>query len=142
MLNPGSEIKLRKHQRDYLIKKLSSEPQLDETTSMSYAILRETLRQGKVVEDDDTLDKIVELNSIVAVKTSFGFKFGLRIVPPEEADLQFNRMSVLSSLGCALYGRKEGDKVRWYFEGKEETAEIVRVIQPREDTALGARSWY
>ncbi|NVK66277.1 MAG: GreA/GreB family elongation factor [Flavobacteriales bacterium] len=142
MLNARSEIKLRKEQRDYLMEKLSSEPHLDETTTMSYAILRETLQHGILVGDDDSLDKIVEINSIVAVKTSFGFKFGLRIVLPEEADLQFNRMSVLSSLGCALYGRKEGDKVRWYFEGKEETAEIIRVIQPREDTPLASRRWY
>ena len=142
MLPAGNEIKLRKQQRDYLMEKLSAEPQLDETTSMSYAILQETLNRGRIVGEDDNLDKTVEINSIVAVKTSFGFKFGLHIVLPEEADLQFNRMSVLSSLGCALYGRKEGDKVRWYFEGKEETAEIVRVIQPRKNTTIGSRSWY
>ncbi len=142
MVKTENGIRIRKQQRDYLLEKLSSEPHLDKTTSLSYGILRETLEKGEVIGADENLEKIVELNSVVAVKTSFGFKFGLRIVPPEEADLQFNRMSVLSSLGCALYGRKEGDRVRWYYEGTEEIAEIVRVIPPREDSALASRRWY
>jgi len=133
---------MRRKQRDYLLEMLSTQPQLDETSTKSYALLRESLEQAKIVEDDAVLEKVIELNSIVAVKTSFGFKFGLRIVPPEEADLQFNRMSVLSSLGCAIFGRKEGEKVRWYFEGEEEIAEIVRVIQPREDTLLFTNTWH
>lgn len=125
------EIRLRKKQRDYLLEIVQSSVQIDETTSWSYSTLRNTLENGVLVDDNDELDKVVEINSTVAVKTSFGFRFGLKLVLPEEGDMQFNKLSVLSSLGCALYGHKEGDKVKWYFEGEEEYAEIIRVTRPR-----------
>lgn len=123
-----SEIKLRKSQRDNLLFRIMSESPVEQNTVLSYLLLKEKLAKGQLYEDDDLLHNYVELNSLVTVKTSFGYKYGLKIVMPEESNIQMNKLSVLSALGCALLGHKEGDKVKWYFQGEAEFAEIIRVI--------------
>lgn len=125
------EIKLRRTQRDYLLERVMSESPVQQDTILAYLILKKTLANGHLVDDDDDLDRYVEIDSMVTIKTSFGFKFGLRIVRPEEGNIQCNKLSVLSPLGCALFGHKEGEKVKWYFQGDEEYAELVRVTRPR-----------
>lgn len=72
--------------------------------------------------------EVVRLNSIVSVQTSFGRKDGLKIVLPQESNLQKKKLSVMSSMGTALYGYAEGSKVLWNLPNGEELIVIERVI--------------
>ena len=72
--------------------------------------------------------EVVRLNSIVSVQTSYGRKEGLKIVMPQENNLQEKKLSVMSSLGTALYGYSEGSEVLWNLPNGEELIKIERVI--------------
>jgi regulator of nucleoside diphosphate kinase len=76
--------------------------------------------------------EVVRLNSIVSVQTSFGRKDGLKIVLPPESNLQKKKLSVMSSMGSALYGYREGSKVLWNLPNGEELIVIERVINEPE----------
>ena len=76
---------------------------------------------------------VVRLNSIVSVETSFGRKDGMKLVLPSESNLQKKKLSVMSSMGSALFGYSEGSKVKWNLPNGEETITIVRVINESSD---------
>lgn len=78
--------------------------------------------------------RTVKINSIVNIKTSFGYKHGLQIVSNETADISLKKLSVLSALGSAIIGREEGDIVTWDFDGEPDYVEILQIIQPNNRT--------
>lgn len=130
----NQEIKFRQSHRDSVLDRILSEVSTDRDTIQNYALLKEKFRKASIHPDDAALDQYVELNSIVAVKTSFGFRYGLQLVLPEDSDIQSNKLSVLSSLGAAIFGHKEGVTVEWYWEGEREYAEIIKVVKGRANT--------
>lgn len=88
-------------------------------------------RELQLAELKSTIEmptEVVRLNSIVSVQTSFGRKDGLKIVLPQESNLQKKKLSVMSSMGTALYGYAEGSKVLWNLPNGEELIVIERVI--------------
>lgn len=121
------KVKLRENQRNYLLKRIMIEKPVEDVKIQSRLCLQEKLRLGESVEQDELLKDYVELNSIVSLRTSFGFKHGLKLVLPEEADIQNNKLSIFSSLGSALFGNKVGDIVKWFFLNETEFAEIIKV---------------
>lgn len=127
-------IKLKQSQRDYLLSRVAEEVPLEDDKIRGVNLLKVKLAQGMLCSNDDLPENYVELNSIVSLKTSFGLKYGLQLVLPENADIQLNKLSIFSSLGCAVYGNKEGDKVKWFFQGEPEFAEIIKVIKSSENS--------
>ncbi len=127
------KVRLRQAQRDHILNIVMSESPIEDNKIHSYLILKQKLSKGMVCEGECIMDGYVELNSIVSIRTSFGYKYGLKLVLPHEADIQANKLSILSSLGCAIFGRKEGEKVKWYFQGEAENAEIIKVQSPTEN---------
>lgn len=86
------------------------------------------LKKADLKSEDDMPKTIVRLNSIVSIKTSFGTKDGLQLVLPGDGDLGKKKLSVLSSMGTAIYGYPEGKKVMWNLPNGEEEITIERVI--------------
>ncbi|MFD1551702.1 hypothetical protein DNU06_02630 [Putridiphycobacter roseus] len=121
------KVKLRKEQRNYLLDRVVLEKPVDKDKKKSILLLKEKLEKAALFEGTELTDNYVQLNSIVTIKTSFGFKYGLQIVLPEEADIQSNKLSVFSSVGSAIYGNKEGDTVGWFFLNALEYVEIIKV---------------
>jgi len=53
------------------------------------------------------------MNSIVRVRNLDGDERStFRLVFPEDADMARRRLSILAPVGAALFGRREGDRVR------------------------------
>ena len=86
---------------------------------------------NKLIETSDGVEpigrKIVRLNSIVTIETSFGKKDGMQLVLPSEGDLSKRKLSIMTPMGTALIGYTEGDKVVWSLPRGEEIITIVKV---------------
>ena len=107
---------LEHHRASDLIEKQSQEKLIQE------------LKHAVVKRNHEMPDSVVRLNSIVSVQTSFGRKDGLQLVLPAESNLQKRKLSVMSSMGLAIFGYREGDKVSWILPNGKEDIIIQRVI--------------
>jgi regulator of nucleoside diphosphate kinase len=94
----------------------------------SHLKLFHELKKAELKTETEMPDAVVRLNSIVSVKTSFGRKDGLKLVMPAESNLQKRKLSIMSSLGSAIFGYREGDKVQWILPNGTEEITIQRVI--------------
>jgi regulator of nucleoside diphosphate kinase len=74
------------------------------------ALLAE-LKKGKIVEPKDVPPDAVTMNSQIRFIDEYGDTWEYWLVFPEDADLTKNKISILSSVGCALLGYHVGDKV-------------------------------
>jgi regulator of nucleoside diphosphate kinase len=55
----------------------------------------------------------------------------VKIVPPEEADIDHRRISVLTPVGAALLGLRAGQRIAWEMPAKRAVVlEVVEVRQP------------
>jgi transcription elongation GreA/GreB family factor len=84
------------------------------------------LKNAKV-NYDQVPDKVISLGKTISIKTSFGSKSGITIVLPKNTNVDQNKYSVFSILGCTLFGHKEGDIVRWKSHRFIEEIEILSV---------------
>jgi regulator of nucleoside diphosphate kinase len=66
------------------------------------------IRRGRVPHDLITMNSQVEVADLAS-----GERLNLTLVYPVEADIRTGRLSVFSSLGAALLGRREGQLCEW-----------------------------
>jgi regulator of nucleoside diphosphate kinase len=90
-------------------------------------LLLEKLKTSIVLKQEEVPLHLAQLNSIVTVCTTFGRKVGLELVLPLEANYLERKLSVLSPLGTALFGIREGEKSRWHFPNGVEWITIEKV---------------
>ena len=107
-------------------------PAADLLEKRSRQKLYRELQLAELKSTNEMPSEVVRLNSIVSVQTSFGRKDGLKIVLPQESNLQKKKLSVMSSMGAALYGYSEGSKVLWNLPNGEELIVIERVINDED----------
>jgi len=86
---------------------------VDPIEKKSHRKLYEELKTAIIVNERNFPQKVVRLNSIVTIQTSFGRKDGMQLVLPSEGDLSKRKLSIMSPMGSALIGYVEGDKVPW-----------------------------
>ena len=79
---------------------------------------------ANVIPDEEMPDNVVRLGSTIDVNTPFGRKVNLTIVMPGNADFQKGKLSVMSPIGTAVLGYKEGDQVKWHFPKGDELITI------------------
>lgn len=75
--------------------------------------LAQELNRAEVV-DDDQCPNIVRVGSLVAYRDGANDRYRtVRLVWPLEADVNRNRISVLSPVGAALLGMSPGQSITW-----------------------------
>lgn len=85
----------------------------DYTHDNVLALLRENLQKATIMNETNMPSEIVRLYSIVSIVSSSGIGACFQLVPPDEVDLERDKVSVLSSLGCTVMGlSKKGDTIR------------------------------
>ena len=89
--------------------------------------LLDELAEAEVREEDQIPSDVVRLHSIVDISTPAGRREGLKLVMPADADLRTNRLSVMSVMGAALIGFREGSTIVWRMPKGEETITLERV---------------
>lgn len=75
--------------------------------------LEETLVRARIIESSDLPNDKIYILSVVKLKdTKTKETIEYRLVSPEEADFDKNKISVTSPIGKALMGRKSGEVVK------------------------------
>jgi regulator of nucleoside diphosphate kinase len=78
--------------------------------------------------DHERLESFVTMGSTVAIRDSKkGESFTYTLVFPAEADIRRDRISVMSPLGAALLGRKEGESFSYESPGGLMRVRLERV---------------
>lgn len=99
--------------------------------------LQRELESALKVADEKLGDDIIRLNSYFEVKDSAtGKTLQLRLVMPKMADLSQQKISVLSPLGVALIGFKEGMLVEWILPGGPKKLQILKVVNSPQEARV------
>ncbi|MBN1521662.1 MAG: nucleoside diphosphate kinase regulator [Candidatus Aureabacteria bacterium] len=76
--------------------------------------LEEELKKGKVVDSVKVPKDVITMNSQVRIKDiDSNEEFVYTLVFPGMADIDQNKISIISPVGTALLGYREGDTVEW-----------------------------
>ena len=73
-------------------------------------------------------DDIVQMYSLVTLRSVAGYKEVVQMVTPKEADPKSDQFSVLSSLGASLIGRSEGDEILLGSPGSMRRIAVGKVV--------------
>jgi len=100
------------------------------------SILAREVDRARVVDEDDPDQKFVQLHSrIEYVDLTSGRTRVVEVVPPDEADIDQHRVSVLSPVGAALIGLKTGDSYAWTGEDGRPHVLVVVALESRHGAA-------
>ena len=92
-------------------------------------LLGEELDRAIVLRDDDSPARFVRLGSRVEYRDlASGRTRTVEIVPPDQADIDQNRLSVVTPVGAALLGLCAGDAFGWTGDdGRSHDLTVVSV---------------
>lgn len=91
------------------------------------------LEKANVVEPHEIPDNVVTMNS--KVKITFlktGKQVELKLVYPNKADSNKNRISIFSPIAAGLIGYKEGDTIEWMVPSGPTSIRIDKIIYQPE----------
>lgn len=89
------------------------------------------LKRAEIVSKNEIPDDIITMNSSVLLSLD-GMDETITLVYPHEADVDNNMLSVLSPIGTAIIGFREGDVVEWAVPSGITIIDIKKVIYQPE----------
>lgn len=93
--------------------------------------LRNELDRAAVLPREQMPQDVAVLGSCVTyVDLETGEKEQYTLTLPQHADVDRQRLSVLSPIGTALLGYREGDRLDWPTPGGNRRLQILRVTHP------------
>ncbi len=99
--------------------------------------LQGELNAAQRVADDKIGEDIIRLNSYFEVlDQSSGKTLQLHLVMPKLANLAQQKISILSPLGVALIGFREGMLVEWVLPGGPKKLKITKVINSAQEAQV------
>ncbi len=95
---------------------------------MRISKLEQTLSRARIIDNKDLQTDKVYILSVVKVRDNKSKKeFEYRMVSPEEADFEQNKLSITSPIGKALMGRAKGDVIKIQVPAGSLEYEIVNI---------------
>ena len=86
------------------------------------------LKKAKLVSKDEFPANVVRLNSTVRIKPEDkDYIMELMIVTPDKADIKERKISIMSPIGTALIGFRQGENVKWQVPSGKKTFTILEV---------------
>ena len=86
------------------------------------------LKKAKLVSKDEFPANVVRLNSTVRIKPKDkDYVMELMIVTPDKADIKDRKISIMSPIGTALIGFRQGRNVKWQVPSGKKTFTILEV---------------
>lgn len=97
-------------------------------------LLRDELDRAIVVGEGDLPQRFVQVGSLVLYEDQDSGKTrSIQLVMPDAADIDENRVSILTPVGAALLGLREGQSFDWAAaDGRRRRLRIVKVEAARE----------
>ena len=100
------------------------------------AFLGDELVRAVVLKDGDNRRAFVRLHSFVSyTDLTTGRSRRVQIVPPEEADIDRRRLSVLTPIGAALIGLPEGESIGVSTDDGRAHVLRVETVEPQHEVA-------
>lgn len=92
-------------------------------------LLEEELGRATIVPDEELPNNVVTMNSLVTFQDMESGKAStVKLVYPTDADLENNKISILTPVGSALIGLQEGQLINWPFpNGKKKQLKVLTV---------------
>lgn len=112
---------------------------IDHSHPTAHILLAE-MERAHVVADDAVPKTVVRMHSLVEYQIDGRGRRRVQIVYPGEADIDLDRVSVLTPVGAALIGLSAGQTAELLgHDGRPHTITVKRVSQPRrtKQTAEG-----
>ena len=114
------------------LQKLISHFSLSESNNKEYVEnLDSELSRAQVVKKSDIPNNIITMNSKVLLLLD-GEDEEVLLVYPSDADISDNRISVLSPIGTAILGYREGDIIEWKVPSGVTKIEVKKVLYQPE----------
>ncbi len=106
--------------------------QARERASLAGELLWEEVNRADTATLADLPDDVVTMmSSVDFVDETTGEEHSVQLVYPRDANLEQNRISVLTPVGAALIGMRRGNAISWpNRQGTHRSLRIVNVVQP------------
>jgi regulator of nucleoside diphosphate kinase len=92
--------------------------------------LQVELERADVLPRNEVPEDVVVMNSELEYQdVSKGQRRRLRLVYPEDADLDAGRVSIFAPLGCALLGLRIGQEIDWRMPGGMRRLRVLSVTR-------------
>lgn len=126
-MNTKNKICLTNFDYDRLKLLISNHTKRNKVETNVKDLLGEIERAQKV--DSHTIPpNYVTMNSVIELKNLEELEFQeFRLVFPEDANTQENKISVLAPIGTAILGYKIGDVIQWKFPGGQNQFQITNI---------------
>lgn len=86
------------------------------------------LSRAKIVKDEHMPENVIRLNShLVVLDVTDNRELTFTLVLPKYADIKQMKISLLTPMGSALIGFKEGDEVEWKVPAGLKTFRVLTV---------------
>lgn len=95
--------------------------------------LEHEIERAIVVEPKQVAPEVVTMNSKVVLHLD-GEKTEVALVYPDDADARTGKLSVLSDVGAAILGYREGDAIDWVVSDRTRRIEVGRVTYQPESS--------
>ncbi len=120
------------------LKKLVDD-EIDDVKNKPHVIELDTeLKCAEIVDKDDLPYDVISMNSTVFMLLD-DIEETVTLVYPQEADLSANNISILSPIGTAIIGYREGDVFEWTVPSGTTKIAIKKVLyQPEADERAAA----
>jgi regulator of nucleoside diphosphate kinase len=96
--------------------------------------LTDELTRAEIVEDEQCDPKVVRMGSTVTYRDeAAGRTRTVTLVYPDAADIEQNRISILTPIGAALIGLSPSQSITWRSpDGRESSLTVLNVVNAAE----------
>lgn len=113
------------------LKELIDNALFDGKADKSFGELSNEIKNAQIVDISELPENVITMNSKVLILLN-GNEEEITLVYPQEADLIENRISVLSPIGIALLGYREGDTIEWTVPSGTMKIDIKKILYQPE----------
>ncbi len=125
------KIYLTRQDKETLLKMLDDAARDGEVRDASTRDLRREIAQAMEMEPQEIPQDIITMNSKMVLWVD-GEDMEVTLVYPADADLSRGRLSVLSPIGTAILGYRQGDSVEWAVPSGTAEIRIKEVLYQPE----------
>ena len=127
----SGQITITKNDKARLKKLIHRELSDGPQNEKAFKKLNSELDKAKVVDAKELPKNVITMNSKVLVRLN-GNEEEVTLVYPQDADLAENKISILSPVGTAILGYREGDTIEWEVPSGVMEIHILKVLYQPE----------